>query len=134
LPCCRCDPWRHGAGRGAAAGLAGPLAKGPHGFSEILYAFTSATANNGSAFAGLSAGTPFYNGLLGVAMWLGRLLRDRAGAGHRGQPGGQEAHARKRRVFPTTGPLWVGLLVGVILILGGLTFCPASRLARSPII
>src|SRR3546814_4709785 len=57
------------------AGLAGPLNKGPHGFSEILYAFTSGAGNNGSAFAGLSAGTPFYNGLLGIPMWLGRLDR-----------------------------------------------------------
>src|SRR3546814_10351745 len=56
------------------AGLAGPLNKGPHGFSEILYAFTSGAGNNGSAFAGLSAGTPFYNGLLGIAMWLGRFF------------------------------------------------------------
>src|SRR3546814_7033018 len=56
------------------AGLAGPLNKGPHGFSEILYAFTSSAGNNGSAFAGLSAGTPFYNGLTGIAMWLGRFF------------------------------------------------------------
>ena len=56
------------------AGLAGPLNEGPHGFSEILYAFTSAVANNGSAFAGLTANTPFYNGLLGAAMWLGRFF------------------------------------------------------------
>lgn len=107
------------------AGLAGPLNKGPHGFSEILYAFTSATANNGSAFAGLTAGTPFYNGLLGVAMWLGRffvIIPALAIAG---------SLAAKRQVpagpgsFPTTGPLWVGLLAGVVLILGGLTFLPA---------
>lgn len=107
------------------AGLAGPLNKGPHGFSEILYAFTSATANNGSAFAGLTAGTPFYNGLLGVAMWLGRffvIIPVLAIAG---------SLAAKRQVpagpgsFPTTGPLWVGLLAGVVLILGGLTFLPA---------
>lgn len=113
------------------AGLAGPLNKGPHGFSEILYAFTSATANNGSAFAGLSAGTPFYNGMLGVAMWLGRfliLIPVLAIAG---------SLAAKRHVpmssgsFPTTGGLWVGLLVGIILILGGLTFLPS--LALGPI-
>jgi K+-transporting ATPase ATPase A chain len=107
------------------AGLAGPLNKGPHGFSEILYGFTSATANNGSAFAGLTAGTPFYNGLLGVAMWLGRffvIIPALAIAG---------SLAAKRQVpagpgsFPTTGPIWVGLLAGVVLILGGLTFLPA---------
>ena len=113
------------------AGLAGPLNKGPHGFSEILYAFTSSAGNNGSAFAGLSAGTPFYNGMLGVAMWLGRffvIIPALAIAG---------SLAAKRHVpatsgsFPTTGGLWVGLLVGVILILGGLTFLPS--LALGPI-
>ncbi len=113
------------------AGLVGPLNKGPHGFSEILYAFTSGAGNNGSAFAGLSAGTPFYNGMLGVAMWLGRffvILPALAIAG---------SLAAKRHVpatsgsFPTTGGLWVGLLVGVILILGGLTFLPS--LALGPI-
>ena len=113
------------------AGLAGPLNKGPHGFSEILYAFTSGAGNNGSAFAGLTAGTPFYNGMLGVAMWLGRffvIIPALAIAG---------SLAAKRHVpatsgsFPTTGGLWVGLLVGVILILGGLTFLPS--LALGPI-
>ena len=113
------------------AGLAGPLNKGPHGFSEILYAFTSGAGNNGSAFAGLSAGTPFYNGMLGVAMWLGRffvIIPALAIA---------SSLAAKRHVpatsgsFPTTGGLWVGLLVGVILILGGLTFLPS--LALGPI-
>lgn len=113
------------------AGLAGPLNKGPHGFSEILYGFSSAAGNNGSAFAGLSAGTPFYNGLLGIAMWLGRyfvIVPVLAIAG---------SLAAKRHVpsssgsFPTTGGLWIGLLVGVILILGGLTFLPS--LALGPI-
>ncbi|HEX8554509.1 MAG TPA: potassium-transporting ATPase subunit KdpA, partial [Sphingomonas sp.] len=113
------------------AGLAGPLNKGPHGFSEILYGFTSAVGNNGSAFAGLTAGTPFYNGLLGVGMWLGRffvIVPMLAIAG---------SLAAKRHVpagagsFPTTGGLWVGLLVGIILILGGLTFLPS--LALGPI-
>ena len=113
------------------AGLAGPLNKGPHGFSEILYAFTSSAGNNGSAFAGLTAGTPFYNGMLGIAMWLGRffvIIPALAIAG---------SLAAKRHVpatsgsFPTTGGLWVGLLVGVILILGGLTFLPS--LALGPI-
>jgi hypothetical protein len=107
------------------AGLAGPLAKGPHGFSEILYAFTSAAGNNGSAFGGLSGITPFYNILLAVAMLIGRfgvLLPALAIAG---------GLAAKRHVptgpgsFPTTGPLWVGLLVSVILIVGGLTFLPS---------
>jgi len=112
-------------------GLAGPLNKGPHGFSEIIYGFSSAAGNNGSAFAGLSAGTPFYNGLLGIAMWLGRyfvIVPVLAIAG---------SLAAKRHVpassgsFPTTGGLWIGLLVGIILILGGLTFLPS--LALGPI-
>jgi potassium-transporting ATPase potassium-binding subunit len=112
-------------------GLAGPLNAGPHGFSEILYAFTSAVGNNGSAFAGLSANTPYYNGLLGIAMWVGRffiIVPMLAIAG---------GLAAKRHVpasagsFPTTGALWVGLLVGIILVLGGLTFLPS--LALGPI-
>ena len=115
----------------AQAGLAGPLNKGPHGFSEILYAFTSAVGNNGSAFAGLTAGTPWYNGLLGVAMWIGRFfvivpMLAIAGslAAKRHTPAGAGS-------FPTTGGLWVGLLVDIILVLGGLTFLPS--LALGPI-
>jgi hypothetical protein len=112
------------------AGLAGPLNKGPHGFSEILYAFSSATANNGSAFAGLTAGTPFYNGLLGVAMWVGRffvIVPVLAIAG--------SLAAKRKRPPPRVVPhhRWpvVGLLVGMILIVGGLTFLPG--LALGPI-
>jgi K+-transporting ATPase ATPase A chain len=113
------------------AGLAGLNNKGPHGFSEILYAFTSAVGNNGSAFAGLTASTPFYDGLLGVGMWFGRffvIVPVLAIAG---------SLAAKRTVppgpgsFPTTGPLWVGLLIGIIVIVGGLTFLPS--LALGPI-
>ena len=112
-------------------GLAGLNNKGPHGFSEILYAFTSAVGNNGSAFAGLTASTPFYDGLLAVGMWFGRffvIIPVLAIAG---------SLAAKRQVpagpgsFPTTGPLWVGLLIGIILIVGGLTFLPS--LALGPI-
>ncbi len=113
------------------AGLAGPLNKGAHGFSEILYGFTSAVGNNGSAFAGLTAGTPWYNGLLGVAMWFGRFfvivpMLAIAGslAAKRHTPSGAGS-------FPTTGGLWIGLLVGIILVLGGLTFLPS--LALGPI-
>ena len=107
------------------AGLAGPLAKGPHGFSEILYAFTSATANNGSAFGGLTGDTFFYNSLLALGMFVGRfgvILPVLAIAG---------GLAAKRHIpassgsFPTTGALWVGLLASVILIVGGLTFLPS---------
>ncbi|MGB5076290.1 MAG: potassium-transporting ATPase subunit KdpA [Sphingorhabdus sp.] len=115
----------------SAPGLAGPLAKGPHGFSEILYAFSSAVANNGSAFGGLTGNTRFYNITLAVGMFVGRfgvILPVLAIAG---------GLAMKRQVpagagsFPTTGLLWVGLLVAIILIVGGLTFLPS--LALGPI-
>jgi potassium-transporting ATPase potassium-binding subunit len=113
------------------AGLAGPLNKGPHGFTEILYAHTSAAGNNGSAFAGLSAGTPFYNGLLGVAMWLGRFFVIVPVLAVAGSLAGKKHTPESAGSFPTTGPLWVGLLIGIILIVGGLTFLPG--LALGPI-
>ncbi len=112
-------------------GLAGPLAKGPHGFSEILYAYSSAVANNGSAFGGLTGNTPFYNITLAIGMFVGRfgvILPVLAIAG---------GLAMKRQIpagagsFPTTGLLWIGLLVAIILIVGGLTFLPS--LALGPI-
>jgi len=112
-------------------GLAGPLNKGPHGFSEILYAFTSATANNGSAFAGLSAGTPWYNGMLSVAMWLGRFFVIVPVLAIAGSLAAKKHIPAGAGSFPTTGGLWIGLLVGIILILGGLTFLPS--LALGPI-
>jgi K+-transporting ATPase ATPase A chain len=101
---------------------------GPHGLSEILYAYTSANGNNGSAFAGLAGNTPYYNWTLGIAMLLGRfafLIPILAFGG---------SLVQKRVVpagpgtFPTTGPLFVGLLVGVILIVGALTYFPAYAL------
>jgi len=113
------------------AGLAGPLNKGPHGFSEILYAFTSGAGNNGSAFAGLSAGTPFYNGMLGIAMWLGRFFVIIPALAIVGSLASKRHVPATSGSFPTTGGLWVGLLVGIILILGGLTFLPS--LALGPI-
>ena len=113
------------------AGLAGPLNKGPHGFSEILYAFTSGAGNNGSAFAGLSAGTPFYNGLLGIAMWLGRFFVIVPVLAIAGSLAAKRYTPATSGSFPTTGGLWVGLLVGIILIMGGLTFLPS--LALGPI-
>ncbi|MEP9357537.1 potassium-transporting ATPase subunit KdpA [Sphingomonas sp. KR3-1] len=113
------------------AGLAGPLNKGPHGFTEILYAFTSAAANNGSAFAGLTAGTPFYNGLLGVAMWVGRFFITVPVLAIAGSLAAKKVHPESAGSFPTTGLLWIGLLVGIILVLGGLTFLPS--LALGPI-
>ncbi|HWU94784.1 MAG TPA: potassium-transporting ATPase subunit KdpA [Sphingomonas sp.] len=113
------------------AGLAGPLNKGPHGFSEILYAFTSAAANNGSAFAGITSGTPFYNGLLGVAMWVGRFFIIVPVLAIAGSLAAKKVHPESAGSFPTTGLLWIGLLVGIILVLGGLTFLPS--LALGPI-
>jgi K+-transporting ATPase ATPase A chain len=113
------------------AGLAGPLNKGPHGFSEILYAFTSGAANNGSAFAGLTANTPYYNALLGVAMWLGRFFIIVPMLAIAGSLAAKKYTPESAGSFPTTGGLWVGLLVGIILILGGLTFLPS--LALGPI-
>ena len=109
-------------------GLAGPLNKGPHGFSEILYAFSSQTGNNGSAFAGLTGNTPFYNITGAFAMLIGRygmIVPILALAG---------SMAAKRRVapslgtFPTTGVLWSVLLIGVVIIVGALTFFPALSL------
>lgn len=109
-------------------GLAGPLNAGPHGFSEILYAFTSAAANNGSALAGLSAATPWYDGLLGVAMWLGRFFVIVPMLAIAGSLAAKTYTPQGAGSFPTTGALFVGLLVGIILILGGLTFLPSLAL------
>ncbi|MBN8819024.1 MAG: potassium-transporting ATPase subunit KdpA [Sphingomonas sp.] len=109
-------------------GLAGPLNKGPHGFTEILYAFSSATGNNGSAFAGITSGTPWYNGLLGVAMWLGRFFVIVPVLAIAGSLAGKRFTPETVGSFPTTGPLWVGLLLAIILIVGGLTFLPSLAL------
>ncbi|MEJ7927308.1 potassium-transporting ATPase subunit KdpA [Sphingobium sp. AN641] len=113
------------------AGLAAPLNKGPHGFTEILYAYASGTGNNGSAFAGLTAGTPFYNGLLSIAMWTGRFFMIVPALAIAGSLAAKKYTPETTGSFPTTGPLWVGLLVGIILIVGGLTFLPS--LALGPI-
>jgi potassium-transporting ATPase potassium-binding subunit len=113
-------------------GRAGSFNPGAHGFSEILYAVSSASNNNGSAFAGLSANTPFYNVLLAVAMWFGRfacIVPVLAIAG---------SLARKKRIeatagtLPTHGPLFVALLVGTVVLVGALTYVPA--LALGPVI
>lgn len=109
-------------------GLAGPLNVGPHGYSEILYAFTSATANNGSAFAGLTANTVFYNTTLGFAMLIGRFLMIVPMMAVAGALVGKKIVPASAGTFPTHGGLFVGLLVGVILIVGGLTFFPALSL------
>ncbi|MEI9927760.1 MAG: potassium-transporting ATPase subunit KdpA [Sphingomonas sp.] len=113
------------------AGLAGPLNKGPHGFSEILYAFTSAVGNNGSAFAGLTAATPYYDGMLAVAMWIGRFFIIVPMLAIAGGLAAKKYTPATAGSFPTTGPLWIGLLVGIVLIMGGLTFLPS--LALGPI-
>ncbi|MEB0139911.1 MULTISPECIES: potassium-transporting ATPase subunit KdpA [unclassified Undibacterium] len=115
-----------------AAGVAGIANPGAHGFSEILYAFVSAANNNGSAFAGLSSNTPYYNVMLAIAMWFGRfciIIPILATAG---------SLARKKRLtatagtLPTHGPLFVMLLLGTIVIVGALTYIPA--LALGPVV
>ena len=114
------------------AGKLGIANPGAHGFSEILYAFSSAANNNGSAFAGLSANTPFYNVTLALVMWIGRfafIVPVLAIAG---------SLAKKKRIeatagtLPTHGPLFVVLLVGTVVLVGALTYVPA--LALGPVI
>jgi len=109
-------------------GLAGPLNAGPHGYSEILYAYTSATGNNGSAFAGLTANTPFYNSTLGFAMLIGRFLMIVPMLAAAGSLAAKKIVPPSEGTFPTHGGLFVGLLIGVILIVGGLTYFPALSL------
>jgi K+-transporting ATPase ATPase A chain len=115
-----------------AAGKAGPLNGGPHGFSEILYAYSSQTGNNGSAFAGLSGNTLFYNLTGAFAMMLGRYAMIVPILAIAGSMAGKRRVAESLGTFPTTGPIWVGLLIGVIVIVGALTFFPA--LALGPIV
>ncbi|UXN58202.1 potassium-transporting ATPase subunit KdpA [Phyllobacterium zundukense] len=105
---------------------------GPHGFSEILYAYTSAAANNGSAFGGLSGNTPWYNITIGIAVLLGRFFVIIPALAIAGSLVAKKTVPESAGTFPTHGPLFVGLLVGVILIVGGLTFFPA--LAVGPIV
>jgi K+-transporting ATPase ATPase A chain len=101
---------------------------GPHGLTEMLYAFTSATGNNGSAFAGLNANTPWYNVTLGLAMLIGRFLMIVPIMGVAGAMVGKKTVPAGPGTFPTDGSLFVALLVGVILIVGALTFFPALSL------
>ncbi|MBN9006707.1 MAG: potassium-transporting ATPase subunit KdpA [Rhizobiales bacterium] len=105
---------------------------GPHGFSEVLYAFTSQAANNGSAFAGLTGNTLFYNLTGAVTMFLGRFWMIVPAMAIAGALAAKRKVAVSSGTFPTTGVLFVGLLIGVILIVGGLTFFPA--LALGPIV
>jgi K+-transporting ATPase ATPase A chain len=105
---------------------------GPHGFTEVLYAFTSATGNNGSAFAGLTGNTLFYNLALASAMFVGRFFMIVPAMALAGSLAGKKSIPPSAGTLPTTGGLFVGLVVGVILIIGGLTFFPA--LALGPIV
>ncbi len=109
-------------------GLAGIANAGPHGFSEILYAYTSGAGNNGSAFAGISANTLFYNTTLAAAMLMGRFIFVVPLLAVAGSLARKKLLAPSAGTFPTQGPLFVGLLVGVILIVGGLTYFPAVAL------
>jgi K+-transporting ATPase ATPase A chain len=109
-------------------GTAGPLNAGPHGFSEILYAYSSAGGNNGSAFAGLTANTPFWNLTLGLTMLIGRFAMIVPMLAVAGSLAAKPKIPPSAGTFPTHGPLFVGLLVGVVLIMGGLTFFPALTL------
>jgi K+-transporting ATPase ATPase A chain len=113
----------------ALKGLANP---GAHGLSEILYAYTSATGNNGSCFCGLSANTPWWNTTLGIAMLLGRFAYAIPVLAIAGALAAKPKLGATTGTFPTDGPLFIGLLIGVILIMGGLQFFPA--LALGPIV
>ena len=110
------------------AGLAGIANGGPHGFTEILYAYTEGTANNGSAFAGLSANTLFYNTTIAGAMLIGRFIFVIPLLAVAGSLAQKKLVAPSAGTFPTNRPLFVGLLMGVILIMGGLTYFPAVSL------
>ncbi len=114
------------------AGTVGMANPGAHGFSEVLYAFSSAANNNGSAFAGLSANTPFYNTLLAIAMWFGRfavIVPILAVAGSLAAKKRLEVNAG---TMPTHGPIFIGLLIGVVVLVGVLNYVPA--LALGPVI
>jgi potassium-transporting ATPase potassium-binding subunit len=113
----------------AVASMANP---GPHGFTEVLYAYTSQTGNNGSAFAGLSGNTMFYNLTGAVAMFIGRFWMIIPAMAIAGSLAAKKSIPPSVGTFPTTGGLFVGLVVGVIVIVGGLTFFPA--LALGPIV
>ncbi|RUP11205.1 potassium-transporting ATPase subunit KdpA [Hyphomicrobium sp.] len=113
----------------AVASIANP---GPHGFSEMLYLFTSSTANNGSAFGGITGNTPFYNVTGAIAMFVGRFFMIIPALAIAGSMAEKKIVPPSAGTLPTTGSLFVGLVVGVIVIVGGLTFFPA--LALGPIV
>lgn len=116
----------------ADAGKAGIANPGAHGFSEILYAFTSAGNNNGSAFAGLSANTPFYNTMLAIAMWFGRFGVIVPVLAIAGSLAAKKRMAVTAGTLPTHGPLFVTLLIGTVLLVGLLNYVPA--LALGPVV
>ncbi len=116
----------------ANAGQAGILNPGAHGFSEVLYAFTSAANNNGSAFAGLSANTPFYNVMLAIAMWFGRFGVIVPVLAMAGSLAAKKRLAATSGTLPTHGPLFVTLLIGTVLLVGLLNYVPA--LALGPVV
>jgi K+-transporting ATPase ATPase A chain len=110
------------------AGLSALGNAGPHGFTEVLYAYASAVNTNGSSFAGLSTNTPFYNLTLALAMTVGRFLVIVPVLALAGSLAMRRRVEASHGTLPTTGPLWVGLLIGVIAIVGGLTYLPALAL------
>ena len=114
------------------AGRAGLSNPGPHGFTQVLYAFSSATNNNGSAFAGLSANSPFYNIALGVVMWLGRFAVIVPVLAMAGSLAAKKRLTVTEGTLPTHGPLFVVLLIGVVLLVGLLNYVPA--LALGPVV
>ena len=114
------------------AGRAGLSNPGAHGFSQVLYALSSAANNNGSAFAGLSANTPFYNALLGVAMALGRFGVIVPVLALAGALAGRQRLAVTAGTLPTHGPLFVALLIGTVLLVGLLNYVPS--LALGPVV
>jgi K+-transporting ATPase ATPase A chain len=114
------------------AGKAGIANPGAHGFSEILYAFTSAANNNGSAFAGLSANTPFYNTVLAIAMWFGRFAVIVPVLAIAGSLAAKQRLQATAGTMPTHGPMFVALLIGVVVLVGVLNYVPA--LALGPVV
>ncbi|MFZ6768833.1 potassium-transporting ATPase subunit KdpA [Undibacterium sp. Di26W] len=116
----------------AEAGKAGILNPGAHGFSEVLYAFTSAANNNGSAFAGISANTPFYNILLAIAMWFGRFAMIVPILAIAGSLAGKKRLEANAGTMPTHGPMFIALLVGTVVLISVLNYVPA--LALGPVV
>ena len=112
----------------AEFGVSSITTPGPHGLSEMLYAFSSAAGNNGSAFGGLSGNTPWYNSTLGLAMLLGRFAYIVPVLAIAGSLAAKPRAQASSGTFPTDRPLFVGLLISIILIMGGLQFFPAQAL------